>query len=106
VGAGVGLPPRGGARMAGTSRMSREAHVRICGGLEVRFLRSTRQARSGHTTVPLKSKFGPSDGCGRGAILLAAKRWYNFRELGAYLGNLGSNIREVWYGDAAGRSVV
>ena len=30
--------------MAGTSRMSREAHVRICGGLEVRFLRSTRLA--------------------------------------------------------------
>ena len=30
-------------RKAGTSRMSREAHVRICGGLEVRFLRSTRR---------------------------------------------------------------
>ena len=44
---GVGLPPRGGARMAGTSRMSREAHVRICGGLEVKFLRSTRPAKSG-----------------------------------------------------------
>ena len=29
--------------MAGTSRMSREAHVRICGGLEVRILRSTRR---------------------------------------------------------------
>jgi len=35
--------------MAGTSRMSREAHVRICGGLEVRLLRSTRPARSGHS---------------------------------------------------------
>jgi len=44
---GVGLPLRGGARMAGMSRMSREAHVRICGGLEVKFLRSTRPARSG-----------------------------------------------------------
>jgi len=33
--------------MAGTSRMSREAHVRICGGLEVRLLRSTRPAVSG-----------------------------------------------------------
>ncbi len=43
---GVGLPPRGGSRMAGTSRMSREAHVRICGGLEVKFLRSTRPAAS------------------------------------------------------------
>ncbi len=32
--------------MAGTSRMSREAHVRICGGLEVKFLRSTRPANS------------------------------------------------------------
>lgn len=29
--------------MTGTSRMSREAHVRICGGLEVKFLRSTRR---------------------------------------------------------------
>jgi hypothetical protein len=28
--------------MAGRSRMNREVHVRICGGLEVRFLRSTR----------------------------------------------------------------
>ncbi len=42
----VGLPPRGGARMAGRSRMSREAHVRICAGLEVKFLRSTRPAIS------------------------------------------------------------
>ena len=39
----VDLKSRGFKRMAGTSRMSREAHVRICGGLEVRFLRSTRQ---------------------------------------------------------------
>ena len=39
----VGLRPRGFKRRAGTSRMSREAHVRICGGLEVRFLRSTRR---------------------------------------------------------------
>jgi hypothetical protein len=28
--------------LGGTSRMSREAHVRICGGLEVKFLRPTR----------------------------------------------------------------
>ena len=49
---GVGLPLRGGARMAGMSRMSREAHVRICGGLEVKFLRSTRPADSG----PLESR--------------------------------------------------
>ena len=33
--------------MAGRSRMNREIHVRICGGLEVRFLRSTRQAAFG-----------------------------------------------------------
>jgi hypothetical protein len=38
----VGLKPEGFKRMAGTSRMSREVHVRICGGLVVRFLRSTR----------------------------------------------------------------
>ena len=38
----VGLRPRGFMRMAGTSRMNREAHVRFCGGLEVKFLRSTR----------------------------------------------------------------
>jgi len=29
--------------MADTSRMNREVHVRNCGGLEVRFLRSTRR---------------------------------------------------------------
>ena len=28
--------------MAGTSRMNREVHIRNCGGLEVKFLRSTR----------------------------------------------------------------
>ena len=28
--------------MAGRSRMNREVHVRFCGGLEVKFLRSTR----------------------------------------------------------------
>ena len=39
----VGLRPRGFKRTAGTSRMNREIHVRICGGLEVRFLRSTRR---------------------------------------------------------------
>ena len=39
----VGLKPEGLKRMAGTSRMSREVHVRICGGLVVRVLRSTRR---------------------------------------------------------------
>jgi len=39
----VGVMPRGFTRKARTSRMSREAHVRICVGLEVRFLRSTRR---------------------------------------------------------------
>jgi len=39
----VGLKSKGFKRKAGTSRMSREAHVRICGGLVVRFLRSTRR---------------------------------------------------------------
>ena len=29
--------------MTGTSRMNREVHVRICGRLEVKFLRSTRR---------------------------------------------------------------
>jgi hypothetical protein len=42
----VGLLSKGGEGMAGRSRMNREAHVRICGGLEVRFLRSTRPADS------------------------------------------------------------
>ena len=36
------LKPRGFRRMANTGRMSLEVHVRICGGLVVRFLRSTR----------------------------------------------------------------
>ncbi len=39
----VALRRRRPKGMAGTSRMSREAHVRICGGLEVQFLRSTRR---------------------------------------------------------------
>jgi len=38
----VGLRPRGFKRMVGMSRMNREIHVRFCGGLEVKFLRSTR----------------------------------------------------------------
>ena len=38
----VGLKPRGFKRMAGRSRMNREVHVRNWGGLEVKFLRSTR----------------------------------------------------------------
>ena len=37
--------------MADRSRMNREVHVRICGGLEVKFLRSTR----------LKSKYQTPD---------------------------------------------
>ena len=41
----VGLRSGGFKRMAGTSRMNREVHVRNCGGLEVKFLRSTRQLR-------------------------------------------------------------
>jgi transposase len=31
--------------MTGTSRMNREVHVRICGRLEVKFLRSTRRVK-------------------------------------------------------------
>ncbi|UCD32820.1 MAG: hypothetical protein JSV38_02735, partial [Desulfobacterales bacterium] len=38
----VGLKLKGFKRMADRSRMNREVHVRFCGGLEVRFLRSTR----------------------------------------------------------------
>jgi hypothetical protein len=38
----VGLKLRGFKRMADRSRMNREVHVRCCGGLEVKFLRSTR----------------------------------------------------------------
>ena len=38
----VGLKLRGFKRMADRSRMNRKVHVRFCGGLEVRFLRSTR----------------------------------------------------------------
>jgi hypothetical protein len=42
----VGLKPRGFKRMADRSRMNREVHVRFCGGLEVKFLRSTRLGNS------------------------------------------------------------
>ena len=38
----VGLKLRGFKRMADRSRMNREVHVRCCGGLEVKFLRSTQ----------------------------------------------------------------
>jgi hypothetical protein len=43
----VALPWRRGKGRAGTSRMSREIHVRICGRLEVQFLRSTRRRLDG-----------------------------------------------------------
>jgi len=42
----VGLKLRGFKRMVDSSRMNREVHVRCCGGLEVKFLRSTRLQRS------------------------------------------------------------
>ena len=32
---------------------------------------------------------GPSDGRGGDPIPRAVERWYDFRELGAYLGNVG-----------------
>ncbi len=35
------------------------------------------------------SKIGPSDGCGRDAVLLAGERCYDFPEFGGYLGNVG-----------------
>ncbi len=34
-------------------------------------------------------KVGPSDGCRENAVPLAVESKYNFRELGAYLGNVG-----------------
>jgi hypothetical protein len=46
----VGLKLRGFKRMADRSRMNREVHVRICGGLEVKFLRSTRLHKERATT--------------------------------------------------------
>ena len=48
----VGLRPRGFKRKAGRSRVNREIHARICGGLEVKFLRSTRRLNHelGHLT--------------------------------------------------------
>ena len=39
---GVGLSPRGGRRMAGKSRVSREAHARFCERLGVKFPGATR----------------------------------------------------------------
>ena len=49
----------GGARFskAGTSRMNREVHVRFCGGLVVRFLRSTRRGGVSSTGLELAPKF-------------------------------------------------
>ncbi len=46
------------------------------------------------------SKIRPSDGCGRDAVPLAVKWWYNFREFGCHLGNVDSDgqaaIRPWW----------
>ena len=39
----IGSESRGSKSKAGRSRMNREIHVRICGGLEVKLLRSTRR---------------------------------------------------------------
>ncbi len=39
-------------------------------------------------------KVGPSDGCRGNAVPLAAESKYDFREFGAYLGIVGSNIGE------------
>jgi hypothetical protein len=47
----VGLKPRGFKRIADRSRMNREVHVRFCGGLEVKFLRSTRRAPRAHFNI-------------------------------------------------------
>jgi len=38
------------------------------------------------------SKIGPSDGCGRDAVLLAVNQWYDFHEFGCHLGNVGLGI--------------
>ncbi len=35
-------------------------------------------------------KVGPSDGCRGNAVPLAVESKYDFRELGAYLGNVGT----------------
>jgi hypothetical protein len=65
----VGVGPRGFTRKARTSRMNREIHVRICGGLEVRFLRSTRrrsdvkgEAQVGSTSEGESTDAGHRDG--------------------------------------------
>ena len=53
---------------ADTSRTSREAHVRICGGLEVKFLRSTRRlaCSAGHChTAELEPRQLSTPGEGR-----------------------------------------
>ena len=48
----VGLKLRGFKRMADRSRMNREVHVRFCGGLEVKFLRSTRLTLGNKSSIP------------------------------------------------------
>ena len=44
---GVGLSPRGGRRMAGKSRVSREAHARFCERFGVKFPGATRPLAEG-----------------------------------------------------------
>ncbi len=54
----VGLRPRGFKRKAGRGCVNREIHARICGGLEVKFFRSTRPftfERNSRTTINLNT---------------------------------------------------
>ncbi len=38
----------------------------------------------------------PSDGGGRDAVLLVAERWYDFREIGGYLENVGQGTSIIY----------
>ena len=44
----------------------------------------------------LISKIRPSDGCRRDAVLLAVELWYDFPEIGGYLGNVGLLAGVSW----------
>jgi len=55
--------------MAGTSRMNREVHVRICGRLEVKFLRSTRRVSMSREKLKWKPHKSQSTDAGhRGGV--------------------------------------
>ena len=74
----VGLKPRGFKRKAGRSRVTGDCHARFCGGLEVKFLRSTRPAENHQ---PENLRFRKFEG---GLVPYRPTHIFDVREAGKY----------------------